>query len=333
MEDIQFNTGNARIRTYEAQLLGKNRLERMLFSNSAKEAYSLLQETVYGDFIEENDRVHDFEEVLIAELKRVYETMYQLTPDKTIVDLFALRYDYQNLKVLVKSAYMKKDFSDFLVPIGTVSLQVLQDLVNTRKSELVQQPMVDCVQEVFSYMENYHEIQSLDIIFDNHYMQHLAFIGSNHTDQLIKQMVVRQIDLYNISAVLRSYAMQRKRGFIRAVMAEGGSLPEEKILETLSASLETFVDYVRNSQYQRLIESSYEEWQEKKTLNTFDLRKDNFLTEKLKEQKIVPFGPSAMLGYIYAKEIESKNLRIILVGKINNVSEDVLKDRMRESYE
>ncbi len=49
---------------------------------SAEEIYGMLQETVYGDFINEDDRVHDFEQVLMAELKRVYETMYQLTPEK-----------------------------------------------------------------------------------------------------------------------------------------------------------------------------------------------------------------------------------------------------------
>ena len=54
---------------------------------------------------------------------------------------------------------------------------------------------------------------------------------------------------------------------------------------------------------------------------------------KLKEQKIVPFGPSAMIGYLYAKEIESKNLRIILIGKINKVPEETLRSRVRDTYE
>ena len=54
---------------------------------------------------------------------------------------------------------------------------------------------------------------------------------------------------------------------------------------------------------------------------------------KLKEQKIVPFGPAAMIGYLYAKEIESKNLRIILIGKINKVPEEILRSRVRDTYE
>ena len=70
---------------------------------SAEEVYALLRETVYGDFINEEDRVHDFEQVLTAELKRVYENLYQLTPDRSVVDYFALRYDYQNPEGVSKS--------------------------------------------------------------------------------------------------------------------------------------------------------------------------------------------------------------------------------------
>lgn len=333
MEDIKYNTLNTRIRTYEAELISRSRYERMLSANSAEEVYALLRETVYGDFINEEDRVHDFEQVLTAELKRVYENLYQLTPDRSVVDYFALRYDYQNLKVLVKAKFMKQDFSEFLVPIGTMPLNELKDLVNTRKSAHAEQPMIACIDEVFSYIENYHEIQSVDIIFDNHFWEHLWSIGKRYDDPFLQGIIQRQVDIFNISTALRSYAMKRHRGFISAVLADNGTLPAKELLEAITTSLEVFVQYLQNTPYKHLINHSYEELLEKKTLNTFDLRKDNFLMGKLKEQKIVSFGPAAMIGYLYAKEIESKNLRIILIGKINKVPEEILRSRVRDTYE
>ncbi|WP_461203608.1 V-type ATP synthase subunit C [Enterococcus sp. N342-3-1-2] len=333
MNDIKYNTLNTRIRTYESQLFDRTRYERMLNAQSAEEIYGMLQETVYGDFINEDDRVHDFEQVLTAELKRVYENMYRLAPDRRIIDYFALEYDYQNLKVLVKASYMQADFSSFLVPIGTQPLAVLKELVATRKSNQVASEMVACIEEVYSYIENYHEVQSIDIIFDNHYWAHLWALGKDYEDEVLQKLIKRQIDIFNISTVLRSYAMKRKRGFISAVLADNGSLPAEELLTEITTSLEAFVAYLQNTPYKVLINASYEELIEKKTLNTFDLRKDNFLMGKLKEQKIVPFGPAALIGYLYAKEIESKNLRILLIGKINKVPEEILRSRVRDSYE
>ena len=94
-----------------------------------------------------------------------------------MVDYFALRYDYQNLKVLVKAKFMKQDFSEFLVPIGTMPLNELKDLVNTRKSAHAEQPMIACIDEVFSYIEKYLESRSVVIIFDSHLWEQLWSIG------------------------------------------------------------------------------------------------------------------------------------------------------------
>ena len=54
--------------------------------------------------------------------------------------------------------------------------------------------------------------------------------------------------------------------------------------------------------------------------------------KKMREKKIIPFGPAAIMGYIHAKEIEIKNLRILFIGKINQVPETLLRERVRESY-
>lgn len=67
MDDIQFSTANVRIRTYESRLLSQNTFDRMLNVSEPEEIYPILQETPYGDFIEDDDEVRDFEKVLIAE--------------------------------------------------------------------------------------------------------------------------------------------------------------------------------------------------------------------------------------------------------------------------
>ncbi len=67
MDDIQFSSANVRIRTYESRLLTKNTFDRMMAAKEAEDSYSILQETTYGDFIEDEDEVRDFEQVLIAE--------------------------------------------------------------------------------------------------------------------------------------------------------------------------------------------------------------------------------------------------------------------------
>ncbi len=51
-----------------------------------------------------------------------------------------------------------------------------------------------------------------------------------------------------------------------------------------------------------------------------------------KEAKRVNFGPEPIIAYIIAKETEIKIIRIIMVGKINKVATEVIRERLRELY-
>jgi len=332
VKDIQYNAANTRIRTYESSLFSNRDFEAWLGLNEADEIYARLRETSYGDFIDEDSDVHDFEDVLLKEKKRIYEQMYSLAPDSRVVDLFTLKYDYQNLKLLVKADYMEQDFDEWLVPFGSKPLEVLKYLVRVRRSDQVAEQMNACIQEVYEYIEGYQEIQDIDIIFDNHYWAHLRDITEELDHPSFEKMYERNIDIFNISTALRSHLLGRKKGFISAVLVEGGSLSVEKLADLLGHSLEDFFDYLKETAYRPLIEASYDEIVNQGTMETFDLLKDDFQMDRLKEQKIVPFGPAALVGYIFAKEMEIKNLRILLISKINKIPEEVLRSKVRESY-
>ena len=59
---------------------------------------------------------------------------------------------------------------------------------------------------------------------------------------------------------------------------------------------------------------------------------DNFIMNMMKNAKIIPFGVEPLIAYIYAKETEIKIIRIIMVGKLNNISAEVVRERLRDSY-
>lgn len=332
MNDIQFSNANVRIRTYENKLLQQSTYDRLISLSEPEEIYGVLQDTVYADFIAESDEVHDFEQILLAEKKRTYENVYALTPIRSLVDLAALKYDYQNLKLLIKENYTQSDFSAFLQPIGSVELSVLKQLVRLRRSDRVDPLMEQCIEEVFQYIEDYREVQAIDIIFDNYYWDHLVRISQSENDERMEEAVKRQIDVFNISTTLRSYLMGQPTGFMSAVLQEGGTLSIQRLLTEIGHSLEDFFAYLEQTSYRSLLEGVYSEIKEKKTLTQLNIRQDNFMMERLKEEKITPFGPQAIVGFLFAKEIELKNLRMILIGKINKIPDEILQSRVRESY-
>ncbi|WP_191980816.1 V-type ATPase subunit, partial [Clostridium haemolyticum] len=59
---------------------------------------------------------------------------------------------------------------------------------------------------------------------------------------------------------------------------------------------------------------------------------DNFIMNFIKDAKYISFGPEPLIAYILAKENEIKIIRIIMVGKINNIDSQVIGERLREIY-
>ena len=59
---------------------------------------------------------------------------------------------------------------------------------------------------------------------------------------------------------------------------------------------------------------------------------EEFIMDMMKDAKIIPFGVEPLLAYIYAKETEIKIIRIIMVGKLNNISAEVVRERLRDIY-
>src|SRR5471030_608213 len=108
MDKMQFSQVIPRIRVYETKLLDKSKIDKMIDSNSADEALKMLQETEYASLMSNVKRAEDYEVILSKELKRVFDVMYDISPMKSLVDLMSIKYDYQNIKVILKGMFLKK---------------------------------------------------------------------------------------------------------------------------------------------------------------------------------------------------------------------------------
>ena len=52
----------------------------------------------------------------------------------------------------------------------------------------------------------------------------------------------------------------------------------------------------------------------------------------IKETNSINYGAEVIFAYLIAKEVEIKNLRLVLVGKVNDLPFEFIKERLREVY-
>ena len=67
-------------------------------------------------------------------------------------------------------------------------------------------------------------------------------------------------------------------------------------------------------------------------LTEFEKIADNDIMRLHESSKSIVFGPEPIFSYLFAKETEIKVLRIIMVSKINKLSPEVIRERLRDLY-
>ena len=107
IRDTDYLTISARVRAMENRLVTRERMERMVEARSDDEAVKVLTECGYEELPALTNRGLD--ELLSAARAALYRELGGAVPDKRLVELFQMKYDYHNAKALVKGAAVGAD--------------------------------------------------------------------------------------------------------------------------------------------------------------------------------------------------------------------------------
>lgn len=336
MKDTDYNIINPILRIKENDLVTDRDFSLMLAADSLESFIGVLQTTAYGEYISrgnEMDFINHFEDYLRKDRKKVFEWLYSIVPDKGPVDLFTLRYTYHNLKVLTKGEFLGRDLDHLLVDDRRYSFEVLRSAVYNLESTEVPPIILESIREVKEHLKQYSDVQGISVIYDRYCLKHRMMLANElKIPELLKEETTF-IDLTNISFMARGILQKQSRSVLSTILSEDGSIPKEKLLVFAgSPDLESFKSYIYTTVYKDIFYSITDEKTKWINLRALNVAKDNYITKSYQSAKLRAFGPLLLLSYLNAKEVEWKNLRLLIVGKKNDFSQEVLKERVRESY-
>ncbi len=322
----------ARIRAIERGLLDQNRINRMLDCENPEEILKILSETSYGDYTSELNSIYNYEELLGREEARTVSLLCEIAPDPRFKELIILRYDLHNLKVFLKARGGTVDPEELFSPLGSIPLDQLKAIFaeeNWRElPDSLQEPVEDLLPKT---LEN-NDPQVIDIFIDRFQYQRLYQIARSLKSGFIAGLYRRKIDLLNIEIVVRAKAMGQNRAFVEQALIPCGLLNQAIFLEAFDESGPARIETLAAADYHEVVEEGLAYWDEKGTLVLYEKLADDYLMDYIKRAKFMNFSPAPLLGFLWAKENEIKTLRIILVGKINNLPVAVIKERLRDLY-
>lgn len=329
MSSELYHTINPFIRLKENELL-KPELFEQLAAADFKQIETLLAPTVYGKYMKENFQL-TFEQSLNQELLSTYEELLEMAPEPDVIWIYTMRYTFHNLKVLTKAEIAGENYDYLFLPDGFYSLEDLKSAIQTGKSEILPEKVVKSIQEVREHIEESNILQGIDVIYDRRFLKEQRRLGEKLGYSELLEEIITFIDLTNIITALRCLLQKRTQGFMAAVLSSSGSIPKETFMSFAGQDLEQFKQFLLTSDYGSLIRPAIEG--EEIDFARLDLIKDDHLTDIVEGAQTKAFGPLPLLAFLNAKDIETKNLRLIIVGKRSGFTPEQIKERMRRTYD
>ena len=150
--------------------------------------------------------------------------------------------------------------------------------------------------------------------------------------QFVTNYLRHKIDLANLKILCRAKYLGLPAQKLKSLLLRGGYLDEKVLTENYELSYPEIGDKIRFSPYGELWNRSTDILQEKETFIELERSIEDFLMLYLRKAKYIVFGPEPVFAYILAKKRELSLVRLVGVGKINQIPVEIIKRRISETY-
>lgn len=329
IKDIDYLVISARIRAMETQLLTRARMEQILEARSEEEVAKVLQECGYPELDAASPEAMDA--ALSAARKAVLEDLGDGVPDTGYLDIFKLKYDYHNVKAILKAAVMGTDPSRMLMDMGRVGTEELREALESGDMSALPAILVSAVEEAQDVLNTTRDPQLSDIVLDRWYYRELSEIAAETGSAFLQGYVRVQIDAANLRTLVRTIRMGKSSEFLKGVLFEGGEVAPEAMEKVSAAHGSGLTELYAVTRLGAAAEAGAEALKNG-SLTTFEKLCDDAVADYLADSVLVPFGEAPLVSFLAAKETEYTNLRILLLGRMAGIDAEVIRSRLRDVY-
>ena len=312
----------SKIKAKENRLLTKANLEQLAQENNIERIVSVLREKEYDfDIVQ---RPEDYEIVLKKAEEELYKLIRGIIDENDFIQIFLSQNDYYNVKLILKSKIQKKEYKNNLVDSGTISKDEIVTIMENEEYDKLDKKMKESIKEAIELYEKTKMPFVIDAILDKACFNKMKKLAEKIKNEFILKYIEKLIDITNIKTFFRIRKINQEASLFEISYIEGGKINQKTFMENLKED-EQNLKY-KFMGFSNTIEQAIYHYE------NLDKFCDNYIMDYMKEAKLKALTIEPIVAYIYARQTELKNIRIIFTGKLNNISNEKIKERLRESY-
>ena len=319
------------IRGSELTLLGTADLHKVVEAGSVQAAMNFLHDFGYGDGKElANPRA--FEAALKAEQERVADLVLSVIPERSELEFLQFTADYHNAKVILKAEALEIDPAPYFVSGGRVSGEELAIMVKERNFLFTPEKLRDAILATFEAYAKSKDPQEIDILLDKACYREMLDGAQAEGNDFVIGYVKLCLDILNVQSFVRVKQIGKPAEFLTKVFLEGGNVDLSTLMELYGEGYPQIGEKLDLYGFGEVMSRGAVEASGGKGYALMEKLCDNLKIKYVQGAKYITAGIEPIAAFYVAKEMELKNLRMVLTGKMVGIAEETLKERLRETY-
>lgn len=342
-----YGYGNARVRGMRSRLLTPRFFDELMGTSELTRIIQMLIDTEYGPDVEtaiiQGRTPAAMDEAFRANMVATFQKVMGFLNAEAynLVGTLLGRWDLFNIKSIVRGKHMHlvpEEIEDGLYAVGSLSPVELHLLVGLEDIRAVVDTLVTwgspyavpLRENLPSYLET-GNLATLELALDRYYFDWASsrLRGRRANTVLARRILGLQADSVNLLTVFRLLKSDIGTMDPKMFFLSGGQYIGEALFDQMAAmsDVDEVLDTLKKTPYARQLESVVTNYVEESSISVFERALEDFVMRKaLDAGRGDPLGVGITIGYLWAKQNEVTNLRIIVKGTAVGMP----ADRMRK---
>tara|TARA_Y100000294_G_C8567053_1_gene341316 strand:- start:3504 stop:4550 length:1047 start_codon:yes stop_codon:yes gene_type:complete len=253
---------------------------------------------------------------------------------KVVVTLYLKRYDIYNIKTIIRAKFSNMSMEDtkkYLSPISVEETAFFDKLIAQKTVEDVFSSLGFLKEkDLRSALEHFKTSNSLvyientlDKFYFNFVFSQLRYLSME--GKVYKRFLLNEIDVLNVKLLLRLKEENIPEQNIKDLIFTVGTIKKDTIDKMMKSDIPGIIKELEETDFKEVVEN-YGKESGKISFTDLEMDLDRFLLQQSK--KLIrqhPMSVDVILGYMFLKDIEVKNLTRIIKAKQLGMEESFIE--------
>ena len=281
-----------------------------------------MEEKGWGD----SESSGDAEAILTREEEKIWEVVKELSIDMENFAVLSYPKLFHNLKAAIKEVCTSENGLHIFYDDVEISGSEMVEIVKEKNFGKLPASMQHAAEEAYEALLHTRDGQLCDVIIDKAALDAVYAAGQASKAPIIRDYAESTVAVADIKIAVRSQKTAKSIEFMKRAMAECSSISVDQLSKAALSGQDSIREYLMGTAYAEGAEaladspSAFERWCDNRIIQTISPQKYNAFT----------IGP--VVAYVIARQNEIKTVRIILSGKLNDLPDDSIRERVRDMY-